>query len=168
MPGKIQCAQLLMASLAIACGESPAAPQQVDLTGAWAGGNSVVALDLRLSNAIVTSACPAFGCTGQQTTEQVRLVGSYADLRNGESVDLATDTERRADGLLVFILFVRDDGLGPLNGVTYATRRLVGQVVDANTIEATLMTDYARSSGGNSISWTTWTQDSTTLTLNRR
>ena len=168
MPRKTQYRHLLVATLAIACAENPAAPRAPDLTGTWSGANSVVALDLRLSNATVTYACPLFGCTGEQTTEQIRMTGSYADLRTGESIDLAGDTERRADGLLVFTLFVRDDGLGPANGVTYTTRRLVGQVVDANTIAATVMTDYARSSGGNSISWTTWTQDSTTLTLYRR
>ena len=69
---------------------------------------------------------------------------------------------------MAFTLFVRDDGLSQAGGVTYATTRLVGQVTNATTIEATLVTDYARSSGGNSISWTTWTGDSTTLTLYRR
>ena len=151
-----------MAILAIACSGNPAAPRQLDLTGAWSGANSVVVLDLRLSNATVTYPCALFGCTGQQTMEQIRLEGTYGDLRTGESIDLVSDTQRRTDGLLVFTLFGRDDG------VTYTTTRLVGQVANTTTIEATLVTDYARSSGGNSITWTTWTGDSTTLTLYRR
>jgi hypothetical protein len=162
MPSKAQCPHLLMAILAIACSRNPAAPRQLDLTGAWSGANSVVVLDLRLSNATVTYPCALFGCTGQQTMEQIRLEGTYGDLRTGESIDLVSDTQRRTDGLLVFTLFGRDDG------VTYTTTRLVGQVANATTIEATLVTDYARSSGGNSITWTTWTGDSTTLTLYRR
>lgn len=168
MPSKFQWPHLLLAILAIACSENPAAPRPLDLTGAWSGANSVVALDVHLSNATVTYPCPPFGCSGQQTSEQIRLVGTYGDLRTGESIDLVSDTERRLDGLMVFILFVRDDGLSQTAGPTYTTRRLVGQVVDATTIEATLMTDFARSSGGNSISWTTWTADSTTLTLHRQ
>ena len=151
-----------MAILAIACSGDPAAPRPLDLTGAWSGANSVVILDLRLSNATVTYPCALFGCTGQQTMEQIRLEGTYGDLRTGESIDLVSDTQRRTDGLLVFTLFGRDDG------VTYTTTRLVGQVANTTTIEATLVTDYARSSGGNSITWTTWTGDSTTLTLYRR
>ena len=162
MPSKAQWPHLLMAIIAIACSGNPAAPRQLDLTGAWSGANSVVVLDLRLSNATVTYPCALFGCTGQQTMEQIRLEGTYGDLRTGESIDLVSDTQRRTDGLLVFTLFGRDDG------VTYTTTRLVGQVANATTIEATLVTDYARSSGGNSITWTTWTGDSTTLTLYRR
>ena len=162
MPSKAQWPHLLVAILAIACGENPAAPRPLDLTGEWSGANSVVVLDLRLSNATVTYSCPLFGCDGQQTVERIRMEGTYGDLRTGESIDLASDTERRADGLLVFTLFGRDDG------VTYATTRLVGQVGNATTIEVTLVTDCARSSGGNSITWTTWTGDSTTLTLYRR
>ena len=168
MPSKAQWPHLLMAILAIACSGNPAAPRQLDLTGAWSGANSVVVLDLRLSNATVTYPCALFGCTGQQTMEQIRLEGTYGDLRTGESIDLVSDTQRRTDGLVVFTLFVRDNGLSPADTVTYATTRLVGQVADATTIEATLVTDYARSSGGNSITWTTWTGDSTTLTLYRR
>ena len=168
MPSKAQPLHLLMAILAIACSGNPAAPRQLDLTGAWSGANSVVILDLRLSNATVTYPCALFGCTGQQTMEQIRLEGTYGNLRTGESIDLVSDTQRRTDGLVVFTLFARDDGLGPTDTVTYATTRLVGQVANATTIEATLVTDYARSSGGNSISWTTWTGDSTTLTLYRR
>jgi hypothetical protein len=151
-----------MAILAIACSENPAAPNLPDLSGAWSGANSVVALDVRLSNATVTSPCGMFGCTGQQTTEQIRLEGTYGDLITGESIALLTDTQRRTDGLMAFTLFGRDDG------VTYTTTRLVGQVANATTIDVMLVTDYARSSGGNSISWTTWSQDSTTLTLYRR
>ena len=157
-----------MAILAIACSENPAAPEPLDLTGAWSGANSVVVLDLRLSNATVTYPCALFGCTSQQTMEQIRLEGTYGDLRTGESIDLVSDTQRRTDGLMVFTLFVRDDGLSPADTVTYASTRLVGQVANAATIEATLVTDYARSSGGSSITWTTWTGDSTTLTLYRR
>jgi len=157
-----------MVILAIACRGNPAAPRQLDLTGEWFGANSIVVLDLRLSNATVTYPCPLFGCTGQQTMEQIRLEGTYRDPRTGESIDLVSDTQRRTDGLLAFTLFVRDDGLSQAAGVTYATTRLVGQVVNATTIDAALVTDYARSSGGNSITWTTWTQDSTTLTLYRR
>lgn len=168
MASKAQWPHLLMAILAIACSENPAAPQPLDLTGAWSGANSVVALDLRLSNATVTYPCALFGCTGLQTMEQIRLEGTYGDLRTGESIDLASDTQRRTDGLIVFTLFGRDDGLGPADTVTYATTRLVGQVANATTIEAYLVTDYARSSGGSSITWTTWTGDSTTLTLYRR
>jgi len=168
MPSKAQCPHLLMAILAIACSGNPAAPRQLDLTGAWSGANSVVVLDLRLSNATVTYPCALFGCTGQQTMEQIRLEGTYGDLRTGESIDLVSDTQRRTDGLMAFTLFVRDDGLSQADGVTYATTRLVGQVANGTTIEATLVTDYARSSGGNSITWTTWTGDSTALTLYRR
>jgi hypothetical protein len=168
MPSKAQWPHLLMAILAIACSGDPAAPQPLDLTGAWSGANSVAALDLRFSNATVTYPCALFGCTGQQTMEQIRLEGTYGDLRTGESIDLVSDTQRRADGLVVFTLFVRDDGLSPADTVTYATTRLVGQVANVTTIEATLVTDYARSSGGSSITWTTWTGDSTTLTLYRR
>jgi hypothetical protein len=168
MPSKAQWPHLLMAILAIACSGDPAAPQPLDLTGAWSGANSVAALDLRFSNATVTYPCALFGCTGQQTMEQIRLEGTYGDLRTGESIDLVSDTQRRADGLVVFTLFVRDDGLSPADTVTYATTRLVGQVANVTTIEATLVTDYARSSGGSSITWTTWTGDSTTLTLHRR
>lgn len=168
MPSKAQCPHLLMAILAIACSGNPAAPRQLDLTGAWSGANSVVVLDLRLSNASVTYPCALFGCTGQQTMEQIRLEGTHGDLRTGESIDLVSDTQRRTDGLVAFTLFVRDDGLSQVDGVTYATTRLVGQVANATTIEAMLVTDYARSSGGNSITWTTWTGDSTTLTLYRR
>ena len=157
-----------MVILAIACSGNPAAPRQLDLTGEWSGANSIVVLDLRLSNATVTYPCALFGCTGQQTMEQIRLEGTYGDLRTGQSIDLVSDTQRRTDGLLAFTLFVRDDGLSQADGVTYATTRLVGQVANATTIDATLVTDYARSSGGNSITWTTWTQDSTTLTLYRR
>ena len=162
MPSKAQWPHLFMAILAIACSENPAAPRPLDLTGTWSGANSVVALDLRLSNATVTYSCPLFGCSGQQTMEQIKLEGTYRDLRTGESIDLWSATERRADGLMAFALFGRDDG------VTYASTRLVGQVANETTIEATLVTDYARSSGGNSITWTTWTADSTTLTLYRR
>jgi len=157
-----------MAILAIACSGNPAAPRQLDLSGTWAGANSVVVLDVRLSNATVTYQCALFSCSGQQTMEQIRLEGTYGNLRTGESIDLVSDTQRRTDGLMAFTLFVRDDGLSQADGVTYATTRLVGQVANATTIEATLVTDYARSSGGNSITWTTWTEDSTTLTLYRR
>jgi hypothetical protein len=168
MPSKAQCPHILIATLVIACSGNPAAPRRLDLTGGWSGANSVVVLDLRLSNATVTYPCAPFGCTGQQTMEQIKLEGSYRDLRTGESIDLVSDTERRADGLLAFTLFVRDNGLSQADGVTYATTRLVGQVANDTTIEATLLTDYARSSGGNSISWTTWTQDSSELTLHRQ
>jgi hypothetical protein len=168
MPSKAQWPHLLVAILAIACSDNPAAPGPLDLTGEWSGANSVVALDLRLSNATLTQSCPLFGCDGYHTVERIRMAGTYGDMRTGESIDLASDTERRADGLMVFTLFVRDDGLSQAEGVTYATTRLVGQVVNATTIEATLVTDCARSSGGSSITWTTWSQDSTTLTLYRR
>ena len=162
MPSKAQWPHLIVAILAIACSENPAAPRPLDLTGAWSGANSVVALDLRLSNATVTQSCPLFGCSGQQTVERIRMEGTYRDLRTGESIDLGGDTERRADGLMVFTLFAWDDG------VTYAATRLVGQVTNDTTVDATLVTDCARSSGGNSVSWTTWTGDSTTLTLYRQ
>ena len=168
MPSKTQWPHLLVAILAIACSGNPAAPRALDLTGAWSGANSVVALDLRLSNATATYPCALFGCTGQQTMEQIRLEGTYGNLRAGESTDLVSDTQRRPDGLMAFTLFVRDDGLSQADGVTYATTRLVGQVANATTIAATLVTDYARSSGGNSITWTTWSGDSTTLMLYRR
>jgi hypothetical protein len=158
----------VLAIFAIACSGNPAAPRQLDLSGAWAGANAVAVIDIRLSNASVTSACPQFGCTGQQTMEQIRLEGTYADLRTGESIPLVSDTQRRTDGLVVFTLFVRDDGLSQAVGVTYATTRLVGQVANDTTIKAMLVTDYQRSSGGNSITWTTWTGDSTALTLYRR
>ncbi len=168
MPSKTQWPHLLVAIFAIACSENPAAPGPLDLTGEWSGANSDVAFDLRLSNVTVTQSCPLFGCDGYRTVERVRMEGTYGDLRTGESIDLASDTERRADGLMVFTLFVRDDGLSQADGVTYATTRLVGQVANATTIEATLVTDYARSSGGSSITWTTWTDDSVTLTLYRQ
>ena len=168
MPSKVLWSHLLMAILAIGCSENPAAPQPLDLTGAWSGANSDVALDVRLSNATTTHPCPMFGCIGLQTMEQIKLEGTYRDLRTGESIDLGSDTERRADGLMVFTLFVRDNGLSPADTVTYTTARLVGQVANATTIEAYIVTDCARSSGGNSITWTTWTGDSTTLTLYRR
>ena len=168
MPSKAQWPRLLMAILAIACSENPAAPRPLDLTGAWSGANSVVVLDLHLSNATVTYPCAEFGCTGQQTTEQIKLEGTYRDPRTDESIDLVSDTQRRTDGLLVFTLFVRDDGRSQVEGITYATTRLVGQVANDTTINAYLVTDYMRSSGGNSISWTTWTGDSTALTLHRR
>jgi hypothetical protein len=100
--------------------------------------------------------------------EQIRLEGTYRNLTTGESIDLVSDTQRRTDGLVVFTLFMRDDGRSQVEGITYATTRLVGQVANATTIEATLLTDYQRSSGGNSISWTTWTADSSALTLHRR
>lgn len=168
MPSKAGLRHLLTAIVVVACAENPAAPQPLDLTGAWSGANSVVALELRLSNATVTYPCGLFGCTGQQTMEQIRLEGTYEDLRTGESIDVVSDTQRRTDGLMAFTLFARDNGLSPADTVTYATTRLVGQVANATTIEATLVTDYARSSGGNSITWTIWTGDSTTLTLYRR
>jgi hypothetical protein len=117
---------------------------------------------------LVSYPCPAFGCSGQYTVEKVLLQGTYKNLQTGEAVPLATDTERRTDGLLLFTLYMRDDGLSPLDRITYATRRLVGQATDAGTIEATLFTDYQRSSGGSSISWTTWSADSSVLTLRRR
>ena len=168
MPSNAQPQHLLIAILAIACSGNPTAPPQLDLSGTWAGTNSVAILDVRLSNASVTYACAPFSCTGQQTMEQIKLEGTYRNLLTGESIDLVSDTQRRTDGLMAFTLFVRDDGLSQADGVTYATTRLVGQVANDTTMEATLLTDYARSSGGNSISWTTWTGDSTALTLHRR
>jgi hypothetical protein len=168
MPSKAQWPRLLIAILVIACTENPAGPQPLDLTGAWYGANSAVTLDLRLSNATLTYPCGMFGCSGMQTMEQIRLEGTYKNLRTGESIDLVSDTQRRADGLVVFTLFGRDDGGSPGDTVTYATTRLVGQVVDETAIEAYVVTDYARSSGGISNTWTTWTADSTTLTLYRR
>ena len=168
MPSKVHWPLLLIAILVIACGENPAAPQPLDLTGAWSGANSDVALEVRLSNATITYPCPMFGCVGLQTMEQIKLEGTYKDLLTGESIDLGSDTERRADGLMVFTLFGWDNGLSPADTVMYATTRLVGQVANATTIEAYIVTDYARSSGGSSITWTTWTGDSTTLTLYRR
>ena len=168
MPSNGQPPHLLMAMLAIACSGNLAAPRQLDLSGTWAGANAVAVLDIRLSNASVTYACPQFGCTGQQTMEQIKLEGTYRNLRTGESIDLASDTQRRTDGLVVFTLFMRDNGISPADTVTYATTRLVGQVANATTIEATLLTDYQRNSGGNSMTWTTWTGDSTALTLYRQ
>jgi hypothetical protein len=67
-----------------------------------------------------------------------------------------------------FTLYMRDDGRSQFEGITYATTRLVGWAVDAIAIEATLLTDYRKSSGGNAISWTTWSADSSALTLRRR
>jgi len=168
MAGNAQPPHLLIALLAIACSGNPAAPDQLDLSGTWAGANAVAVLDFRLSNRSVTSPCPPFGCTGQQTIAQISLEGTYRNLTTGESIDLVSDTQRRTDGLVVFTLFIRDDGRSQFEGITYATTRLVGQAANATTIEAYLVTDYQRSSGGNSISWTTWTGDSTTLTLHRR
>jgi hypothetical protein len=167
MPSKAQWPHLLLTILVTACSENPAASREFDLTGAWYGANSVAVLDLHLSNATVMYPCSLL-CTGQQTMQQVRLEGKYRDQRTGESIDLVSDTQRRTDGLVDFRLFLRDDGVSQVDGGTYATTRLVGQVANANTIEATLMTEYARSSGGNSITWTTWTGDSTTITLHRR
>jgi len=169
MPGNARPERLLVAILALACSEQhPAAPDQLDLSGTWAGANSVATIDVRLSNVFVTYPCGLFSCTGQQTVEQIRLQGTYGNLRTGESIDLVSDTQRRTDGLVVFTLFMRDDGLSQTEGVTYATTRLVGQAVNDTTIDATLVTDYQRSSGGSSISWTTWSGDSSTLTLYRR
>ena len=169
MPSNWQWPHLLIAMLAIACTGNPAAPRQLDdFTGTWAGANAVASLDFHLSNASVTYPCPQFGCTGQQTMEQIRLEGTYGNLRTGESINLVSDTQRRTDGLMVFTLFVRDNGLGPADTVTYATTRLVGQAANATTINAYIVTDYQRSSGGSSISWTTWTGDSSALTLHRR
>jgi hypothetical protein len=158
-----------MTLLAIACSRDPiTAPHLPDLSGTWAGANAVVALDINLSNGSVTYPCPPFGCTGQQTMEQIRLVGTYRNQTTGETIDLVSDTQRRTDGLVVFTLFMRDDGRSQVEGITYATTRLVGQATDATTIEATLVTDYQRSSGGSSISWTTWSGDSSAVTLRRR
>ena len=169
MPSNRHPLHLLMAMLAIACSGNSTAPRQLDdFSGNWAGANSVVVLDLRLSNATVTYPCGLFGCTGEQTMEQIRLEGTYGNLRTGESINLVSDTQRRTDGLVVFTLFARDNGLGPTDTVTYATTRLVGQAANPTTIDAYIVTDYQRSSGGNSISWTTWTGDSSALTLHRR
>jgi hypothetical protein len=168
MPGTTQSRLLVAAVLAIACAGEPTAPSPPELSGSWRGANAVAALEVRLSNVSVTFPCPAFGCSGQQTVERIRLEGTYRDLRTGEVVDLVTDTERRTDGLVDFTLYMRDDGRSQFEGITYATTRLVGWAVDAGTIEATLLTDYQKSSGGNSITWTTWSADSSALTLRRR
>lgn len=132
------------------------------------GVNAVAALEFRLDNVTVSYPCPAFGCSGTQTTEQIRLQGTYRNVRSGETIDLTADTQRRFDGLVNFTLYVRVDGLSQAAGITYATTRLVGRAVDDGTIEATLLTDYQRSSGGSSISWTTWSADSSAVTLRRR
>lgn len=159
---------ILMAMLAIGCSENPVASPEFDLAGAWSGSNSAVALELTLSNAIVSYPCGIYGCTGRQTGEHIKLQGTYVDLRAGESVDVVSEAARLTDGRVDFTLFVRDDGLSAVDGGTDATTRLVGNVADATTIEALLVTDYAKSSGGNSIRWTTWSADSSRITLHRR
>lgn len=93
---------------------------------------------------------------------KVKLEGTYRDVRTGESLDLTSCTQLRTDGLIGFDLFLRDDG------ETYAKTRLVGRVATATTIDASLFTEYQRSSGGDTITWTTWTADSATLVLRRR
>lgn len=157
-----------MAMLAVACSENPVASAPLDLTGTWSGSNSAVALELTLSNEIVSYPCGIYGCTGRQTGEQIKLQGTYVDLRAGESVDVVSQAARLTHGRVDFTLFVRDDGLSAVDGGTDATTRLVGNVVDAATIEALLVTDYVKSSGGNSIRWTTWSADSSSVTLHRR
>jgi hypothetical protein len=159
--------RFIIAMLAIACGGNPAAPRPLDLTGFWSGANAAVAIDGHLFNATVSYPCPSYGCTGETTVEQVRLEGTYRNVRTGESIDLISETERRSDGLLAFALFMREDRVSQAD-VTYATTRLVGHVVDATTIEATLVTDYARSTGVSSNTWTTWSGDSSAVTLHRR
>ena len=100
MPSIARPQHLLMAILAIACSEHPTAPDLPDLSGTWAGANAVAVLDVRLSNVSVTYPCPPFGCSGQQTVQQIRLDGRYGNLRTGESIDLVSDTQRRTDGLV--------------------------------------------------------------------
>jgi hypothetical protein len=159
---------LVVALLAVACAEPAAAPRALDLSGLWVGANDVAALELRLDNATFTAPCPNFGCSGSYVVEQIKLQGTYRNLRSGESIELSSETQRRPDGIVSFTLYMKDNGVSPLDTITYATTRLVGQAVDASTIDARLLTDYQRSSGGSSVSWTTWTADISTLTLRRR
>ena len=140
-----------------------------DLTGSWTGANTVAALDVRLSNVVRVFPCGiTFGCSGSVTVAMIRLEGTYRDQRTAESVLLASDTERRSDARFDFSLFTRDNGVNALDTVTYATTRLVGRAVDDRTIDAALWIDYQRSSGGSSVSWTTWRADSSAITLRRK
>ena len=145
-------------ALAVACERDPTGPGPSSLPGHWVGSNAVAALDVRLSN--VGSAQCNYGGVGE-ATPQVKLEGTYQDLRTGETIDVTDCMGRRRDAEVIFVVFRRDDG------VTYATTNLVGQVTDATTIRATLYTNYAQTSDGGS-SWTTWTADSATLTLHRQ
>jgi len=146
-------------TLSVACEGDPAAPALRKITGHWAGGNGVVGLDVRLSN--VGGAECNYGVLANEAPPQVKLQGTYQDLRTGETIDVTDCMTRRRDAEVIFVVLRRDDG------VTYATTNLVGQVTDATTIRATLYTNYAQTLDGGS-SYTTWTADSSTLTLRRR
>ena len=169
MSNRLRSRHLAIALLAFGCERASTSPAPFpDASGAWFGANDVVALDVRLVNAVVTYPCAPFGCSGEQTMQQITLAGSYTDLGTGEVFDLASDTQRRRDGLVFFTLLSGDDSIDQVHGGTYWTRNLSGRIVDTQTIEATIFTDYQRSSGGSSISWTTWSADSSAITLHRR
>ena len=97
----------------------------------------------------------------------INLHGTYTDLRTDEVIDVVTYTQRRADGGVYLELFMREEG-SYATSVTYATTRFVGRAENDSTIQGTLLTEYQQSSGGSSISWTTWSADSSTITLRRR
>ena len=159
----------LLAALALACEREPT-DTVPDLSGSWTGRNSVAALDLQMSNGSASHSCAPFefGCNGPQMIEVIRASGTFTDLRTGAAYSFSDQTQRRRDGLVLFIVYAHDDFSGPQNVATYSKTLLVGRTVDATTIDATLHTEYMRSSGGNSISWTTWSADSSRLTLRRR
>ena len=155
--------------LLVACGgNNPAAPP--DSSGGWRGANATAELDVLLTNVtrIVPCGFMEFGCSGSHASEFVQVEGTYRDLRTGESAVLASDIERRYDGLLVFGLLTRDNGISALDTVTYATTSFTGRRVDNSTIRGAIWTDYQRSSGGPSVSWTTWRADSSAITLRRK
>ena len=155
--------------LLVACGgNNPAAPP--DSSGGWRGANATAELDVLLTNVRRVVSCDPFqlGCSGSQAIESVQVEGTYRDLRTGESAVLASYIERRWDGLLVFGLFTRDNGVSALDTVTYASTSFTGRRVDNSTIQGAIWTDYRRSSGGPSVSWTTWRADSSAITLRRK
>ena len=161
---------VLMVLVAACGGEgSPTAPLP-DLGGVWTGANAVAAVDVTLSNISKGAYCAELMifCSGHDDTEYVRLRGTYRHVPSGEVIELVSYAQRRRDRLVAFDLFQRDDFATEPERPTYAKTRLVGQLTDEGTIEATIFTEYQQSSGGSSVTWTTWSADSSAIALHRR